>query len=137
MMTLPNQRLCAFLSFNGNAEEAMRFYAAKLPGMKIESLSLFEKGMPNGDEGKVLAGAVSFHGQHIMFLDMQAEYPAPAFNWATSLFLTCLDEAEFDVLFAGLAEGGEVMMGPEPVMHMRKCAWVTDAFGVTWQLVWE
>ncbi len=135
-MKLPNQRLSVFLTFTGNAEEALRFYAAQLPGAKIESLSLFEKGMENGDEGKVLNGTLSFMGQSILFMDMQAEYPAPPFSWATSLFINCADEAEFDALFAALSAGGTVMMGPEPVMDMRKCTWVTDKFGVTWQLVW-
>ena len=135
-MKLPNQRLSVFLTFTGNAEEALRFYAAQLPGAKIETLSLFEKGMENGDEGKVLNGTLSFMGQSILFMDMQAEYPAPPFSWATSLFINCADEAEFDALFAALSAGGTVMMGPEPVMDMRKCTWVTDKFGVTWQLVW-
>lgn len=136
-MQLPNQRLTAFLSFCGNAEEAMRFYVSVLPGAKIESLTLFERGMENGDEGKVLNGTLSFAGQNLMFLDMQEEYPAPPFSWATSLFINCIDEAEFDIIFKGLSEGGTVMMGPEPVMDMRKCTWLTDKFGVTWQLVWE
>ncbi len=136
-MKLPSQRLCAFLTFNGNAEEAMRFYEKNLPDMKIEALTLFEKDAPNGDEGKVLNGALSYHGQQILFMDMQAAYPAPSFSWATSLLINCLEEAEFDALFAGLSVDGTVMMGPEAVMHMRKCAWVTDKFGVTWQLVWE
>lgn len=136
-MKLPDQRLCPFLSFTGSAEAAMRFYAGILPGAEVESLALFEKGMENGDEGKVLNGVLSFGGQKILFLDMQRDYPAPPFSWAMSLFVSCADEAEFDGIFAGLAAGGDVMMGPEPVMHMRKCAWVTDKFGVTWQLVWE
>ncbi len=29
------QRLAPFLTFNGSAEEAMRFYAANLPGAEI------------------------------------------------------------------------------------------------------
>lgn len=135
-MNLPNQRLCVFLTFSGNAEEAMRFYAENLPGAAIQSLALFEKGMENGDAGKVLNGTLSFMGQEILFMDMQAAYPAPPFSWAASLFVSCADEDEFDAIFAVLAPGGTVMMGPEPVMDMRKCTWVTDRFGVTWQLVW-
>lgn len=136
-MKLPDQSLCVFLTFTGNAEEAMRFYEANLPGAKIESLALFEKGMENGDEGKVLNGVLAYREQKILFMDMQAAYPAPPFSWSTSLFIHCVDEAEFDMIFAALAQGGSVMMGPEPVMDMRKCAWVTDQFGVTWQLVWK
>lgn len=131
------QRLNVFLSFTGNAEEAMGFYETLLPGAKIESLALFGKDEPYGDEGKVLTGVLSFAGQNIMFLDMQPAYPAPPFNWATSLLIYCQNEAEFDAMFAGMAAGGTVMMGPEPVRQMRKCAWVTDKFGVTWQLVWN
>ena len=29
------------------------------------------------------------------------------------------------------------MMGPEAVPPMRKVAWITDQFGLTWQLVWS
>ena len=136
-MKLPEQRLCAFLCFTGNAEEAMRYYETALPGAKIESLFLFEKGMENGDEGKVLSGVLSFSGQKLMFMDMQSAYPAPPFSWAISLFINCESEAEFDSMFAALSKDGVVIMGPEPVMNLRKCTWLTDKFGVTWQLVWE
>lgn len=136
-MDMPAQRLSTFLTFNGNAQEAMEFYASTLPGAHIASLVLFGKDEPHGDEGKVLNGDVEFAGIHLLFMDMQAAYPAPEFNWATSLLINCLDESEFDDLFDKLSAGGMVMMGPEPVMHLRKCAWVVDTFGVTWQLVWE
>jgi predicted 3-demethylubiquinone-9 3-methyltransferase (glyoxalase superfamily) len=72
-----------------------------------------------------------------MFLDMASAYPAPEFNWAVSIHIYCDDESEFDVIFNKLSQGGTVMMGPEPVAHFRKCAWVTDKFGVTWQQTWE
>lgn len=136
-MPVPDQRLHAFLTFNGKAEEALAFYTTTFPDAKTTSLVLYGKDDQHGDEGTVLNGTLTMYGQSILFMDMQATYPAPAFSWAMSLLVNCLSEAEFDTIFDKLAEGGTVMMGPEPVMDMRKCAWVADKFGVTWQLVWE
>jgi predicted 3-demethylubiquinone-9 3-methyltransferase (glyoxalase superfamily) len=129
-----NPRLVPYLSFQGRAEEAMNFYAEILPDAKIESLIRFEKG-ERGDEGKVLFGELSFFGQKIMFLDIEVGVECPKFSWATSFYLECRDEGEFDAVFAGLAQDGIVMMGPESILHFRKVAWVTDKFGVAWQPV--
>lgn len=131
-----NQKLIPFLTFHGNAEEAINFYASILPNAKIDSLVRFEKDQ-GGDEGKVMNGILSFSGQQIMFMDMAKSADLPSFSWTTSLYLNCKDEAEFDTIFDGLSKKGSVMMGPEPVAHFRKVAWVTDKFGVTWQPVLE
>lgn len=136
-MKLPNKRLCIFLSFNGNAQKAMEFYQLILPDVRTESLTLFGKDDPNGEEGKVLNGTLSIADQSIMFMDMQPAYPAPPFSWAASLLINCATESEFELIFNALSQNGNVMMDPEPVFHMRKCTWVTDQFGVTWQLIWE
>lgn len=138
---MTNQKIKLFLTFNGNAEQAMRFYAENLPETKITKLTPYGKDHPMatdyGDENRVLMGALSLMEQEIYFLDMTAAYPAPEFNFATSIFIDCRDETEFDCIFAALSQDGTVMMGPEAVEHFRKCAWVTDKFGVTWQPVWE
>lgn len=136
-MNLPDQRLSAFLTFNGDAQQAMKHYEAVIPGARIESLALFGEGEPHGDAGTVLNGTLAIGEARLLFMDMQAANPAPAFSWATSLFLACDDEEGFDRAFAGLSADGMVMMGPEPVMGLRKVAWVTDRFGVTWQLAWH
>jgi len=125
-----------FLTFHGNAEEAMNFYAETLPNAKIESIVYFGDG-DRGDVGKVMNGKLSFMGQTIMFMDMNAEYECPSFSWVTSFYLNCKDESEFDSIFDGLAKDGVVMMKEEPFMQFRKVAWVTDKFGVTWQPVLE
>jgi predicted 3-demethylubiquinone-9 3-methyltransferase (glyoxalase superfamily) len=135
-MRTTNKGIMPFLTFHGNAEEAMNFYASTLPGARIESIVYFEKG-GRGDEGKVMTGLLSFKGQKCMFMDMNAEYDCPAFSWSMSLYLDCKDEAEFDAIFNGLAQDGVVMMKEEPFMQFRKVAWVTDKFGVTWQPVLE
>jgi predicted 3-demethylubiquinone-9 3-methyltransferase (glyoxalase superfamily) len=133
-MNLKEQRVIPFLTFHGNAEEAMNYYAANLPGAKIESLTHFEKGQ-RGDTGKVLVGILSLFGQYIQFMDMESEYDCPPFTWSTSFLVNCYDAAEFDSLFNALAQDGAVMMKEDNFMHFRKVAWVTDRFGVTWQPV--
>ncbi len=134
------QGITIFLTFSGNANNAMQFYALVLPGAKIMDIVRYGSDNPvakKGDENKVLHGSLSFREQEIMFMDMVGDYPVPDFSWATSIFLSCIDEKEFDTIFNKLSLGGRVMMGPEPVLKLRKVAWVTDKFGVTWQLVWE
>ena len=43
-METTKQRVTPFLTFHGNAEEAMNFYESVLPGGKIESIVRYEKG---------------------------------------------------------------------------------------------
>lgn len=135
-MRFEEQRVIPFLTFHGNAEEALDYYAANLPGAKIETLTRFEKEQ-RGDTGKVLVGILSLFGQYIQFMDMESAYDCPPFTWSTSLLVKCNDAAEFDSLFDALAQGGIVMMKEDDFMHFRKVAWVTDKFGVTWQPVLE
>ena len=135
-MKTDKQGIIPFLTFHGNAEEAMNFYVGILPNAKIESIVHFEKGH-NGDEGKVMNGILSFLGQEIMFMDMNAIYDCPKFSWSTSLYVNCRSVEEFDTMFDGLAQDGTVMMKEEPFMQFRKVAWVTAKFGVTWQPVLE
>ncbi len=82
-----------------------------------------------------LNGTFELRGQQFMVMDMEQQY-CPQFSWAVSLLIDCDNEGQFDRYFGKLSDGGSVMMGPEPVMNLRKVAWVTDKFGVTWQLVW-
>lgn len=133
-MDSSNQKITPFLTFCGNAEEAMNFYISVFPNSKTISLTKISK-EDRGEEGKVLTGVFELKGQQFMVMDMEKEY-CPEFTWAISLFIDCADEEEFDFLLTKLSEGGAVMMGPEAILDLRKVAWLTDKFGVTWQLVW-
>jgi predicted 3-demethylubiquinone-9 3-methyltransferase (glyoxalase superfamily) len=133
-------KLIPFLTFSGQAEAAMSLYRKVFTDSELVSLVRIEGGLnpeSTGQEpGKVLNGQLKIKGQTVMFMDLAPDYATP-FSWASSLYIDCDDEAEFDQLFSGLSEGGSVMMGPEPVMDLRKVACVTDQFSVTWQLVWR
>jgi predicted 3-demethylubiquinone-9 3-methyltransferase (glyoxalase superfamily) len=56
------------------------------------------------------------------------------FTPAMSLFVDCADEAEIDALFAKLSEGGKVLMPLAAYPFSRKFGWLSDRFGVSWQL---
>ncbi|MBV7392118.1 VOC family protein [Enterococcus alishanensis] len=136
---MSEQRVIPFLTFNGEAKAALEFYAENLPEAEVvmaEPYGTDNPHMPAEEGQRIMYGMLSLLGQKIMFLDMASQYPAPDFNWASSLYLECQDEAEFDLIFAALSKEGSVMMGPESVGNIRKCAWVVDKFGVTWQPVW-
>ncbi|WP_212647232.1 VOC family protein [Candidatus Enterococcus clewellii] len=136
---MASSKIIPFLTFPATAEEAMTFYEESFPNAKITHLVRYDEQVPNTSSemiGKVLNGGLSFQGQELFFMDMDPE-AAPAFSWATSLYIKCVDESEFDVIFNHLSKEGTVMMGPEPILDLRKVSWVTDKYGVTWQLVWE
>lgn len=133
------ERIIPYLSLPGNAEEAMKFYVSIFPGSRILSIKYISKN-DRGEEGKVLNGAAELCGRKFMFMDIEKPH-CPELTWAFSILFMCGSEDEFDTLFSGLSANGSVLMGPEPLesgqINFRKCAWVTDMFEVTWQLVWE
>ena len=105
---MKNPKIATFLTFNGNAEEVMRFYASVFPNAVIAKLERYGKDHPfasENEENKVLHGDLSIMGEKIMFLDMTAAHPAPEFSWSTSFYIDCGDEAEFDTVFNGLSQG--------------------------------
>ncbi|WP_218012471.1 VOC family protein [Bacillus sp. AFS041924] len=130
---ISEQRITPFLTFRGNAEEAMNYYVRTFPNSKIVSLRRITNN-DRGVEGKILNGIIEILGQNFMVLDMEQE-SCPKFTWAVSFYIECNDDAEFDLIFNGLKSEGQVLMGPVEMYDFSKATWVTDCFGVTWQLV--
>jgi predicted 3-demethylubiquinone-9 3-methyltransferase (glyoxalase superfamily) len=122
-----------FLTFPGTAEEAVNFYLSVFPNSKIIEMTRIES-PEQGEVGKVLNLDFELDGLHFYAMDMDKTY-LPDFTWAISLFKTCANEDEFNIIFKQLSIDGNVLMGPEPLMDLKLVAWVTDRFGVTWQLV--
>ena len=56
-------------------------------------------------------------------------------NPSISLFVTCESEAEIDSIYAKLQEGGKIMMALNKYPWAEKYAFLSDKFGVVWQLV--
>lgn len=122
-----------FLMFQGGkAEAALSFYAEHVPDSRIDSLERFGADGP-GPEGTVLRGHATIAGQAVMVHDSFVTHGFD-FTPSWSFFLDCAGEAEFDRLFAVLSEDGGVLMPPDNYGWSARFAWVSDRFGISWQL---
>ncbi|GLV21678.1 VOC family protein [Sphingobium sp. TomMM35A] len=115
------------LWFNGQAEEAARFYVSVFGG-SVDSISRYPHDVPGPapfKEGDVLLVEFTLFDQSYQGLNGGAEF---GFTEAVSLSISCKDQAEVDRYFDALtADGG----APGP------CGWVKDKFGLSWQIVPE
>jgi predicted 3-demethylubiquinone-9 3-methyltransferase (glyoxalase superfamily) len=111
------------LWFNGEAEEAARFYVSLLPDSRIETIQKNTVDGPSGKAGSVLMVDFVLAGQRFLALNggVKMEY-----THAVSFMIDCADQAEVDRLWDGLlANGGKA----------EQCGWLKDRFGVSWQIV--
>ncbi|MEZ6081862.1 MAG: VOC family protein [Pirellulaceae bacterium] len=125
-------KVTPFLMFEGKAEEAMQYYVSLLPNSLIEKIVRYGTGEA-GAEGTVMRADFILAGQPVICIDSPAKH-AFTFTPSMSLFVDCADEDEIGTLFAMLSEGGGVMMPLGDYGFSRKFAWVSDRYGVSWQL---
>lgn len=126
------QQITSFLMFNGQAEEAMNFYISVFPNSEIGRVIRYGPGQP-GKEGTVMHAKFSLNGQPFMCIDSSAPQPF-TFNPAMSLYIDCDSDAEIERLYRELSEGGNVLMPLGAYPFSKKYGWVSDKFGVSWQL---
>jgi len=130
-MTRP--RITTQLMFEGRrAEEAMRFYIDVFGDGAIERIERYEAGEP-GPEGTVKHACFRLGDQWLRAMDSPIAH-AFTFTPSTSLFVDCDTAARVDELAGRLAEGGSSLMPLDTYPFSPRYAWVTDRFGVSWQL---
>jgi len=122
-----------FLMFqHGKAQAALDFYVETVPASRIVSIERFGPEGP-GPEGTVLRAYVEIAGQPVMAHDSFVSHGFD-FTPSWSFFLDCADEAETEGLFAALSDGGGVLMPLDNYGWSRRFGWVSDKFGVSWQI---
>lgn len=129
------QKITTFLMFEGKAEEAVNFYISLFKSSKIVAMSKYGKEGP-GAEGSVKLVRFSLDGQEFMAIDSPAKH-AFTFTPAVSLYVKCSTKEEIDELFKKLSDGGQVMMPLEEYPFSERFAWVSDKYGVSWQISLE
>jgi predicted 3-demethylubiquinone-9 3-methyltransferase (glyoxalase superfamily) len=115
------QKITTFLTFNDQAEEAAKLYTSLFKNSKIVSTTRYGEGGP-GPKGSVMSVTFQLAGQGFFALN-----GGPSFKFAEgiSLFVNCETQAEVDELWEKLSRGGKKL----------QCGWLTDKFGVSWQIV--
>lgn len=116
-------KIAPCLWFDGQAEEAAKFYVSLLPDSRIDSVMRSPVDTHSGPEGMVLTVEFTLAGQQYVGLNGGPQHP---FTEAVSFMIFCDDQAEVDRLWGALtADGGK------PVA----CGWLRDRFGLPWQIV--
>ena len=112
------KKITPFLWFDGQAEEAMRFYCSIFADAKVLEIT-------PGPDGNTQGVRFELEGQEFIGLNAGPEFK---FNEAISFYVNCADQAEVDDLWAKITAGA----GEE-----SSCGWGKDPLGLWWQIIPE
>jgi predicted 3-demethylubiquinone-9 3-methyltransferase (glyoxalase superfamily) len=116
-------KITPFLWFNDNAEAAASFYLNLFPNSRKLNELRANEANPNTVAGSLLALDLEIEGQQVTFLNGG---PAYQLTEAFSFVIRCETQAEIDGYWIKLtANGGKEIA----------CGWLTDKFGLSWQIV--
>jgi 2-polyprenyl-6-hydroxyphenyl methylase/3-demethylubiquinone-9 3-methyltransferase len=110
------------LWYDGNAEEAARFYAQTFPDSAVTAVRSAPGDFPSGKEGDVLT--VEFTVMGIPCIGLNGG-PMFKHNEAFSFQVSTVDQAETDRYWNAIVGNG----GEESA-----CGWCKDKWGVSWQI---
>ena len=102
------KKITPCLLFNGEAEDAARYYVSIFKKSKIKSVTPW-------------VTTFVLEGQEFVALNG----PQDEFTWAVSFYVSCKDQKEIDYYWKKLSAGGEE----------QPCGWVKDRFGLSWQII--
>ena len=115
------QSVSTCLWFNDQAEEAVSFYTSLFTNSRVIDTTYYLEGAPP-PAGSVLTIQFTLDGTEYLALNGG---PAFTFSPAVSMVAYCDTQGEVDRLWAAYSDGGQE----------GQCGWVTDRYGVSWQIV--
>ena len=116
-------KIAPCLWFDGQAEEAAKFYTGIFPNSSIDKISRSPADNPSTPAGAVLTVDFTLDGSRFIALNGGPDFH---FSEAISFSIDCEDQAEVDRYWEALIDGGG-----EP----SQCGWLKDRFGLSWQVV--
>jgi len=107
--------------FAAESLEAAEFYVSIFPNSNITNVSYYSEAGPM-PAGTVLLVAFNLGGQDYTAINSGAAFE---FNESISFQINCVNQDEVDYYWERLGDGGEE----------SRCGWLSDRFGVHWQIV--
>ena len=128
----------AYLGFNGDCAEAIRFYAGVLGlGATVQQFvsgadTPMRDQIPPEHRHRIIHARLRFDdGSYLFAGDAPAQVPYQGIK-GVSIAMNYPTVAEAERVFKALADGGKVTMSQQPTMWARSCGMVTDRFGTPW-----
>ncbi len=121
------QKITPFLWFDGQAEEAAKYYVSIFKNSKIGTISRYGQ---EGHEihkqpaGRVMAVDFELDGQGFTALNGG---PLFKFNESVSFQVHCDTQEQVDYYWNALSAGGDP--------KSQQCGWLKDKYGLSWQVV--
>lgn len=139
------QKIVPSLWFDGNAKEAVDFYASAFPDGKVLSTSYYpntsEEGLADFQQnlaGQVLTVEFELGGYRFTAINAGSEFKFnPSISFMLNFDPSQDDQARehLDELWNKLIDGGEALMPLDKYPYSERYGWVKDKFGLTWQLM--
>lgn len=131
-------QLTPYLSFDGNAKQALEFYKEVLGGEIIGLQTFGEADYPTPPEAdnRVMHAKLSKGDISLMFSDT---FPGQSVVIGTNISLTLEPESDEEIqsLYDALRKGGKALTELEDTFWGAKYARVQDQFGIIWELNYQ
>ncbi len=126
----------AYLAFNGNCAEAMRFYEHALGG-KLEVLmsgadSPMADQIPKASAHRILHARLALPGGGTLFAGDSPEHMPYEGIKGVSITVDYATVAEAERVFAALSAGGQVGMPMQAAFWAKRWGMLVDRFGTPW-----
>lgn len=130
-------KLDVYLNYNGNCEDAFRFYEQQLGG-KITSIARHGEQPQPGNvppewNGKILHARIEIGGAVLMGADIPGAEPMRS----AYLSLNVDSDADAERIYALLSKNGQIFMKMEQTFFASRFAMLRDRFGTSWMLLCE
>ncbi len=133
-------KIKSYLSFNGNAEEALNFYAGVFNGTVGEIYrygQYQEMESPPEYKDKIIHSCLTFNACTISIADTMPGTKADFGSLGHTITVFCDTEEQLKDIYTKLAVGGEIKCELCEPSWAKLYAEIIDKFGVLWALIIE